>query len=294
MLGHQGSLLFVDDPRPQAVAHVGRQPVHRRLVGVEGHGEEAVLVEPEVPVEGRLEGLGPGPELLGQLGVAAFGGEVGAGHEGGVDVALHLAHGDRGPGQAAVGEADGVPGVLPALVDQAPVGGPLVLDVAVAVLVAVGGDPLQRPVGRREQGVDVAPPAPPPLQLAQHHDEQRGGVGAAVVDRPAAERDAGRLAEAHLVEDPARLLLGERVDGPPLEPGQGLERAQRQVGVDHHRHPRREQRVSPEQRHEPRRPGRHHRPVGVVGVEDPERGEVFRRTGQQGPERVVVAGHDRQ
>ena len=52
-------------------------------------------------------------------------------------------------GHAPVGEADGVGRVLPALVQQAAVGGALVLDVAVAVAVAEVVDPRQGAVGVR-------------------------------------------------------------------------------------------------------------------------------------------------
>src|SRR5947209_6080477 len=83
---------------------------------------------------------------------------------------------------AAAGRvADRVEAVLPALVRQAPVGGPAVLDEPVAVPVAVPLDPGQRLVGGRQQ-----PPYPlriraPAQALGEQHDVQRGGVDGAVV-----------------------------------------------------------------------------------------------------------------
>ena len=131
----------------------------------------------------------------------------------------------------------------------------------------------------------------PPAQLAEQHHEQRGGVGGAVVDAAAAERQRRRVAEAHLVQDAAGLLLGAGSTSVALEAGQRLQHAEGQVGVDEQRHPRREQRVAAEQRHEPRAP-RRPRP--------PARGSRGRRcAGRRGPRRCgpppprgVVVGLD--
>jgi hypothetical protein len=101
-------------------------------------------------------------------------------------------------------------------------------------------DPLEGPVGvRAAAGRPPRAPAPP-AQLAEQHDEQRRGVGGAVVDAPAAERQRRRLAEAHLVQDAARLLLGAGVDVLALEAGERLQHAEGEVGVDDERHPRRD------------------------------------------------------
>ena len=83
----------------------------------------------------------------------------------------------------------------------------------------------------------------------------------AVVDRLPPRASAAGDAEPHLVQDPARLLLAQRVHHACPGGGQRLQRAQGQGRVDRQRHPRREQRVPAEQRHEPRRPGGHHDPV---------------------------------
>ena len=220
--------------------------------------------------------------------VAGLEGEVGAGQVGAVGVGLHLGQGDGRLGHPAVAVADAVPAVLPALVGQAPVGRPVVLDVAVAVGVAEVLDPLDGPRRVGQQLVDQLAGHAPAPHLAEQHDEERGGVGRAVVDAPAAERERGGVAEAHLVEDAARLLLVAGVDLGALEPGQGLQHPAGQVGVDQQRHPRRQQRVAAEHRHEPRRPGGHHHPLGVVGVEDPQRAEVLGAAGHHLLEHRVV------
>ena len=144
-LGHLVGLVLVDDARPQAVPDVGGQGIDRLLVGVESDGEPALLLQPEVPVEVGLEVGGLGPEAVVGGGVAGLEGEVGAGQVRAVGVRLHLGEGDRRLGHPAVAVADAVPAVLPALIGQAPVGRPVVLDVAVAVGVAEVLDPLDGP-----------------------------------------------------------------------------------------------------------------------------------------------------
>ena len=183
---------------------------------------------------------------------------------------------------------DAVGGVLPPLIGEPPVRHPLVLDVSVAVEVAVVLDPLERPLRVGQELVHHLAGEAPSAQLTEQHDEERGGVGGPVVDAPAAERQRGRVAEAHLVEDAARLLLASRVDVLALEPGQGLQDPERQVGVDEQRHPRRDERVAAEHRHEPRRAGRQHDALGIVGVEDPQRPEVLGARGDDGPQAVVI------
>ncbi len=190
----------------------------------------------------------------------------------------------------AVGEARGVVRVLPPLVLQATVARPEILDVAITVTITELVDPLQRAVGGRQQRVDLLASIAPALELTEQHDEQRRRIDAPVVDAPAAERQLGGLAEAHLVEDPPGLLLGDRVHVDALVTRQGLERAEREIGVDHHRHPRREQAVAAEEGHEPRRARGHDRAIGMLGIEEPERGEVLVRTVEEGAEPFVLGG----
>src|SRR5207237_117926 len=123
---------------------------------------------------------------------------------------------------AAVGEADGVPGVLPPLVGQALRCGPLVLDVPVAVAIAVPLDPVQGPIGMGQQAVDELLMEAPAPHLPEQHHEERGGVDGAVVDAASAQRQPGDATEADLVQDPSGLLLGGRVDRLTLQTGAGL------------------------------------------------------------------------
>ena len=60
-------------------------------------------------------------------------------------------------------------------------------------------------------------------------------------------------------------LLGQRVHLLALVIGEGLQGAQGQLGSQRQRHPRGQQRVAPEQGHEPRRAGGDHVAVGCVG-----------------------------
>ena len=106
-----------------------------------------------------------------------------------VDVALNLAQRDGRFAECPVSEAHAVPGVLPSLVLESAVTRPLVLDVSVAVAVAIGLDPFEASIRDREECIDLVAPLPPPLQLAQQHHEQRRCVDAAVVHLTPTERE---------------------------------------------------------------------------------------------------------
>lgn len=99
--------------------------------------------------------------------------------------------------------------------------------------------------------------------------------------------------EAHLVQDLARLLVAAGLDLGALEAGERAQRAQRQSGVQQQRHPRGEQRVAPEHRHEPRRPGRDGDPVGMLGVEDAQRAQVLLGALQERGQAAVAGVHHR-
>lgn len=86
---------------------------------------------------------------------------------------------------------DGVARILPALMDQ-PVGAvTCVLDRTVAILVAVAVDPGEGEVDVGPDGLDEGAVAGALIVGAGKHDEERRGVGAAVV---AAERISPRFA----------------------------------------------------------------------------------------------------
>ncbi len=267
---------------------VRRDRVDRTLVRIESDGEALLVFEPEVFVEAALQfggALAPRSRLVTPAELVE---EVRPREVGGVCVALHLGQRDRRLGQGAVGELDAIPRVLPPLVGQAVISLALVFDVAVAVEVAVFDEPVDRRFGVGGERVDDLGGEAPAPKFAEHDDEQRRGVGGAVVDRAAAERQGRRLAEAHLVQDASRFFLGAGVDLGALETRQRLQHAEGEVGFDHHRHPRREQRVATEQRHEPRRTGSDDGALGVLGVEHAQRAEVFGAAGDDRRQQRVI------
>ena len=68
------------------------------------------------------------------------------------------------------------------------------------------------------------------------------------------------------MHDPPGLFLGDGIDAPPLHGRELLQGADRQRDIQRQRHPRGQQAVTAEKRHEPRCPGRHKGPAapGVV------------------------------
>ena len=114
---------------------------------------------------------------------------------------------------------------------------------------------------------------PPAVRLRGEHDEQRRGVDRAVVAPALGERVRAAL-PPEFVED----LAGSSSDSGrvvvPCRLASTVEHAHRQVRYERERHPGGQDRVAPEQRHEPRRAGRDHDVGGVRGVEDAQRGEV--------------------
>jgi hypothetical protein len=142
-------------------------------------------------------------------------------------------------------------------------------------------DPAEGAIGMRQQLLREPTVASPPPQLAEEHDEQRGGVGGAVVGALPAEGQGGGRAEPDLVQDPAGFLFCCRVDGAALALGQGLQSARGQAVVPGQQHPGGEQRVAPEQGHKPGGARGHHGPVRVCGVEDAQRPDVFDAAAQR-------------
>ena len=173
---------------------------------------QPVVLEPEVAVEPRPSAPAPGrgaarPARRRRASSAKCARAMSAAYT--YPCTSHSAIGWLG--EPAVGEADGVVRVLPALVLRAR--GRWCAGTRRSRRRRGRRSPRSTPRRGRRRAAARRPPrvgAPPP-QLAEQHHEQRRGVGAAVVDPAAAERERGRLAEAHLVQDAARLLLGERV-----------------------------------------------------------------------------------
>src|SRR4051812_31775609 len=100
----------------------------------------ALIVDPERLLEPLAERLGLGPKACRKVVLAAERRETGHPALRVEDVALDLGQGDRRRGEATGTIADRVAGVLPALVQEASLGPPLVLDEPVAVAVAVAVD----------------------------------------------------------------------------------------------------------------------------------------------------------
>jgi hypothetical protein len=92
----------------------------------------------------------------------------------------------------------------------------LVGDVAVALEVGVRIDPVERRPGLELQLSHQPGVTGPPLVLIEQHDEQRGRICGAVVGRMGSLLEGGQLAIAHLVEDPAGILVAEVVDAGAL------------------------------------------------------------------------------
>src|SRR5206468_2345545 len=96
-------------------------------------------------------------------------------------IGLHLGQRNRWCGEAASGIVDAVERVLPALVDQSAVSCATIFDESVAVEVAVGVDPAQRPVGGGQQGRQLGLGQSPAVQLAEQRNEQWGGIRRPVI-----------------------------------------------------------------------------------------------------------------
>src|SRR5215469_3567237 len=90
-----------------------------------------------------------------------------------VDIALYFAQRYRPFRELAIGMKDGITGIFPALIEEAPGALPAIFDKPVTVAIAIGVDPLQ---GGRE----VRPQSPNGVEIAGadkifacKHDEQR-------------------------------------------------------------------------------------------------------------------------
>ncbi len=76
------------------------------------------------------------------------------------------------------------------------------------------------------------------------------------------------------MQNPAGLLFGNGVDAAALRLGQLMQGAHGHADVQRQRHPRRQQTVATEQRHEPRRTGRHEGRAIFGVVVDQRRAQV--------------------
>src|SRR5260221_6272630 len=146
-MAHTGlGLVLVGDAAPQQVADVRGERIHLPLVPVESEGEELAVRYPEVAVEAAMQLCGLPLQLRRQGGVIPKRArEARTAQLGVVDIALDLAGGARQLGVGAIGEEDGVPGVLPALVLQPRLGvAAAILAIPIAVPISTLIDPVER------------------------------------------------------------------------------------------------------------------------------------------------------
>ena len=152
-----------------------------------------------------------------------------------------------------------------------------VVDEAVTVAVAEVSDPADRGVDGREQPRTVRRRDGAPAHgFGGDKDVQRRGVHRAVVARPLAEWPCPTVF-AQFVHDLARLLAGLWIDRSPLQFGQLVEHTAGELRRERQRHVRRQEGVSPEQRHVPGGAGCDDRQFGVGGVEDAQGRQILER-----------------
>ena len=224
-------LRLVDDAAPEQVAVVRRQRVDLVAFRVERQREVLAVRDPEVAVEAPLE-VGRLPlQLVGVSRVLPDAPrQPGAAHLRVVGVALQLAGRAREARQPAVAVRDRVPRVLPALVLET---GLLVAtpvpDVPVAHQVRVFVDPVEGGARLLLQVSHEPTVSGPALVLVEQHDVERGRVGRAEVGRVRALLERRQLPVAHLVEDPAGVLVPEVVDAASLPVAESLQRRSRRA-----------------------------------------------------------------
>ena len=270
-------LVLVDDPAPEQMADVGRDRVHRPLLAVECKREAVDPLDPEVAVEALLQLVRLPLQPCGQFRIAPdLAREPRAASLRVVDVALDLAHGARRRRERAVAVDDRGVRVLPALVVEPRLRVPaLVLDVAIAVEVAVAVDPLEPRARLALEAPHEIGVGGPPFVLVEDDEEERCRVDRAVVGRVRALLEGGELPEAELVQDLPRLGVSERVVALRLEEGERHERRLREVGDERKGLVARDQAVPAEERHEPGKArGRNRLPFPQHGGVEAQRGQV--------------------
>ena len=131
--------------------------------------------------------------------------------------------------------------------------------------------------------------AGPALVLVEQHDVQRRRVGAAVVRRVRALLERGHLAVAHLVEDPAGILVAEVVEPHALPVAERAKRRRGELRRERQRLQAREDAVAPEHRHEPGQAGSRQRAPACDRRREAERREVDEAPPVRRLERLPVA-----
>ena len=114
---------------------------------------------------------------------------------------------------------------------------------------------LQRSARLELEITDQLPITGPTLVLVEQDDEQRRGVGAAVVRGVRTLLERGELAVTHLVEDPARVLVAEVVGPRALPHPEFRERRRGKFGRERQGLQAGEDAVASEHGHEPGQAG---------------------------------------
>lgn len=122
----------------------------------------------------------------------------------------------------------------------------LVFDETVTIFIAVIPNPFQGAVGVGQQGCDRLPGKAPAAYSSQDVDEKRGSVNASVVGVFAAQGESAGNTKPHLMQDLARLFLGQRIHYAALALSQSPESSQCQGRVHWQIHFRSPQRVPAE------------------------------------------------
>ena len=207
-------LRLVDDAAPEQVPVVRRERVDLAAVLVEREREVLAVLDPEVAVEASLQIGRVGRQAIGERRVLPdLARQPRAAQLRVVGVALQLARRAREARELAVAERDRVPRVLPALVlEPGLLVSPPIPDVAGALEIRVLVDPGE---SRARLDLELAHErtvAGPALVLVEEHDVERRRVHRAVVRRVRPLLEGRHLAVAHLVEDPAGILVAEVVE----------------------------------------------------------------------------------
>ena len=131
--------------------------------------------------------------------------------------------------------------------------------------------------------------AGPALVLVEQHHVERRRVGAAVVGRVRPLLEGGHLPVAHLVEDPARVLVAEVVDAAPLPVPERAQGRRRQLRRERQRLQAGEDAVAAEHGHEPRQAGGRQAPPSGDRRREAQGGEVDEAAPVRRLERLPVA-----
>ncbi len=153
-IGGQRGAIGTGNAAEQGVAGIGADHLALALLAVEGNDIAAERLAPEGLVESFGKALGLAPQPCRMVMLAKHLGGAGDRALGGIDIGLDLDQRDRPLCQSAIGVEDRVIGVLPALIEQALVGCPVIFDEAVAVAIAGTVDPAERRQDVRPQPLE--------------------------------------------------------------------------------------------------------------------------------------------